>query len=83
MPGTVTDDGGDEASKRSTAWQQKRLQQQLDAIEKEKNEKLNALAEEGMAQADLDKINEVFANKQIEIFKQLQELKKDADLKSV
>lgn len=76
-------DGGDEASKRSTAWQQKRLQQQLDAIEKEKREKLNALAEEGMAQADLDKINEVFANKQIEVFKKLQELKKDADLKSV
>lgn len=83
LPGTAGDDGGDEASKRSTAWQQKRLQQQLDAIEKEKKEKLNALAEEGMAQADLDKINEVFANRQIEIFKQLQELKKDADLKSV
>ena len=83
LPGTVADDGGDEASKRSTAWQQKRLQQQLDAIEKEKNEKLNALAEEGMAQADLDKVNEVFAKRQIEVFKQLQELKKDADLKSV
>lgn len=89
LPGTGADDGGDggdggdEASKRSTAWQQKRLQQQLDAIEKEKREKLNALAEEGMAQADLDKVNEVFAKRQIEVFKQLQELKKDADLKSV
>ena len=82
-PGDAGGDGGDKASKRSTAWQQKRLQQQLDAIEKEKKEKLNALAEEGMAQADLDKVNEVFANKQIEVFKQLQELKKDADLKSV
>lgn len=74
---------GKDGDKRSAAWQQKRLQQQLDAIEKEKNEKLNALAEEGMAQADLDKINEVYAKKQIEIFRQLQELKKDADLKSV
>lgn len=69
--------------KTSTAWLEKRLQQQLDAITKEKEAKLNALREEGATQEQLDAINAVFAEKQIEKYNELQAIKKANDEKSL
>jgi TP901 family phage tail tape measure protein len=72
-----------DADKTSTAWLEKRLQQQLDAITKEKEAKLNALREEGATQEQLDAINAVFAEKQIEKYNELQAIKKANDEKAL
>lgn len=72
-----------DADKTSTAWLEKRLQQQLDLITKEKEAKLNALREEGATQEQLDAINAVFAEKQIEKYNELQAIKKANDEKAL
>lgn len=72
-----------DADKTSTAWLEKRLQQQLDLITKEKEAKLNALREEGATQEQLDAINAVFAEKQIEKYNELQSIKKANDEKAL
>lgn len=78
-----TEDGLDKVASESDAWLQKRLQQQLDNITKEKESYLQAMREEGASQEELDKINEVFAKKQIELYEQIQSKKKEADLNSI
>lgn len=72
-----------DADKTSTAWLEKRLQQQLDLITKEKEAKLNALREEGATQEQLDAINAAYAEKQIEKYNELQAIKKANDEKAL
>lgn len=69
--------------KTSTAWLEKRLQQQLDLITKEKEAKLNALREEGATQEQLDAINAAYAEKQIEKYNELHAIKKANDEKAL
>lgn len=75
--------GSGAEAKNTTAWTEKVLQQKLDAITKEKEEKLKALAEEGKSQEELDKINLEYAEKQIYLNSQIADLKKSNDLESL
>ena len=76
--------GGSGADKKeSTEWQKKRLQQQLDDITKLKEEQLEAMREEGAAQAELDAVNSTYAQKQIEVYEKIQALKKAGDLEAL
>lgn len=81
---TLEDMGlGPEAERESNEWIQRRLQQQLDAITEMKKAELERLRDEGATQEQLNQVNEMFAKRQIEIYSQLQEMKKEADLESI
>lgn len=67
----------------SKVWLQKRLEQQLDNITKEKEAKLEALREEGASQEQLDQINNLYAENQIELYEKIQAMKKETDLESI
>lgn len=67
----------------SKVWLQKRLEQQLDNITREKEAKLQALREEGASQEQLDKINQLYAENQIALYEQIQAMKKESDLESI
>lgn len=67
----------------SKVWLQKRLEQQLDNITREKEAKLQALREEGASQEQLDKINQLYAENQIALYEKIQAMKKEADLESI
>lgn len=73
----------EESQAESKEWLQKRLQQQLDAITEMKKAELERLRDEGATQEQLNQVNEMFAKRQIEIYTQLQDMKKEADLESV
>lgn len=74
---------GPETERESNEWIQRRLQQQLDAITEMKKAELERLRDEGATQEQLNQVNEMFAKRQIEIYTQLQEMKKEADLESI
>lgn len=67
----------------SKVWLQKRLEQQLDNITKEKEAKLEALREEGASQEQLDKINQLYAENQIALYEKIQAMKKASDMESI
>lgn len=67
----------------SKVWLQKRLEQQLDNITKEKEAKLEALREEGASQEQLDQINNLYAENQIALYEKIQAMKKETDLESI
>ena len=82
LPG-FDESGMDKMEQESNAWLQKRLQQQLDNITKEKEAKLQALREEGASQEQLDKINQLYAENQIALYEKIQAMKKASDMESI
>lgn len=82
LPG-FDESGMGKMEQESNAWLQKRLEQQLDNITKEKEAKLQALREEGASQEQLDKINQLYAENQIALYEQIQEMKMESDLESI
>jgi TP901 family phage tail tape measure protein len=82
LPG-FDESGMGKMEQESKVWLQKRLEQQLDNITKEKEAKLQALREEGASQEQLDKINQLYAENQIALYEQIQAMKMESDLESI